>query len=147
MNCILLTYSAFIEHMGHINMSIIIFFLVTILFSALVVLGFELRAVSLVGRCSISWATPLALFALAILEIRSYFLPRLCWAMIFLFYASCCYWLTWGLVNFLPGLALNFGPPDLSLPSRQYYRYEPLELINNTSLSEVEEFVKICGGH
>jgi hypothetical protein len=27
------------------------------------------------------------------------------------------YWFKWGLVNFLPGLALNSDPPDLSLPS------------------------------
>jgi hypothetical protein len=31
-----------------------------------------------------------------------------------------------GLSNFLPGLALNYNPSDVSLPSRYNYRYEPL---------------------
>jgi hypothetical protein len=29
--------------------------------------------------------------------------------------------LRWGPENFLPGLALNYDPPSLLLPSRQYY--------------------------
>jgi hypothetical protein len=30
-----------------------------------------------------------------------------------------------GLMNYLPGLALNLDPPDLSLPSSKDYRSEP----------------------
>jgi hypothetical protein len=50
------------------------------------VVGFKLRALCLLGRHSTAWATPLALFALIILEIGSCFLPRAAWTMILLFF-------------------------------------------------------------
>jgi hypothetical protein len=55
------------------------------------VLGFELWASHLLGRCSTTWAT-LALLALVILEIGSPFLPRPAWSAFLLFYASCHSW-------------------------------------------------------
>jgi hypothetical protein len=42
----------------------------------LAVLGFEPRALHLLGRQSTGWAVPLALFALVNLEIGSCSLPR-----------------------------------------------------------------------
>jgi hypothetical protein len=36
------------------------------------------------------------------------------------------YWLRWGLINFLPGLASNFDPPNVHLPSKWDYRCELL---------------------
>jgi hypothetical protein len=55
------------------------------------VLGFELRASSLLGRCYISWATLPALFVLVIFEIRCHFMLRLTWiwGAIFLFVLAC----------------------------------------------------------
>jgi hypothetical protein len=38
-------------------------------------------------------------------------------------YPAC--WLTWSFAQFLQGLALNFSPPNLYLPSSWDYRYEP----------------------
>jgi hypothetical protein len=35
----------------------------------------------------------------------------------------------WGLENYLPGLASNLDPPDLSLPRSEDYRHEPPVLI------------------
>jgi hypothetical protein len=75
------------------------------------VLGFELSASCLLGRCSTAWAIPSALFALVCLETGSYFLPRQAWTLILLFYTShcswddrhtppSCYWLRWDLRNF-----------------------------------------------
>jgi hypothetical protein len=58
----------------------------------LATLGFELRALCLLGRCSTVRATPTSLFALVILEIVFCFLPRLAWTSIFLSYASHCSW-------------------------------------------------------
>jgi hypothetical protein len=46
-------------------------------FGGAAVLGFELRALRLVGRHWIAWATPPARFSLVVSEIRSCFLPRL----------------------------------------------------------------------
>jgi hypothetical protein len=57
-----------------------------------VVLGFELRALHLQSRCSTASATSLVHFALVILEMGV-------------------------LENYLPKLASNHDPPDLSLPS------------------------------
>jgi hypothetical protein len=34
----------------------------------------------------------------------------------------------WDLANYLPGLALNRDPPNLSFSSNQVYRHEPLIL-------------------
>jgi hypothetical protein len=43
---------------------------------------------------------------------------------------SCLFWSFYfedgGLKNYFPRLALNHDPPDLSLPSSEYYWYEPL---------------------
>jgi hypothetical protein len=52
---------------------------------SLVVLGFELSVLSLVGRHSITLVMPPTLFALVILEIGSHFLPRPVLTMIFLY--------------------------------------------------------------
>jgi hypothetical protein len=77
------------------------------------------------GRHSTIRATPLALFILVILEIGSCFLPRPAWTTALIHVAgwhectnvpSC--WLRWDLINFLPGLASNHYPHNLSLPSR-----------------------------
>jgi hypothetical protein len=53
-------------------------------------LGFEFRDSCLQSRCSTSWITPPVHFALV------------------------TFW-KWGLTNYLPGLALNSNPPNLSL--------------------------------
>jgi hypothetical protein len=60
--------------------------------------GFELRVLHLQNRPSTTWATPLVHFALIILEM--------------------------GPVNYLPGLASNYDPPGISLPSSYDYRRE-----------------------
>jgi hypothetical protein len=59
------------------------------IFFFLVVLGFEFRALHLLGRCSITWATLPALFCDGVFQA--------------------------GLRNYLPGLALNHDPPDFCL--------------------------------
>jgi hypothetical protein len=48
----------------------------SVLFFFLVVLGFELRATSLLSRYSSTSPTPLVLLARVILEIGTHFLPR-----------------------------------------------------------------------
>jgi hypothetical protein len=40
-------------------------------------LGFECRALYLLGKQSTTWSTLLALFALAIFDIGSHFMPKL----------------------------------------------------------------------
>jgi putative effector of murein hydrolase LrgA (UPF0299 family) len=56
-----------------------------------------------------------------VFEMGSQFMPRPVWTVILLFVlvyttAPRFFWLRWGLANFfLPGLALDFNPPDLSL--------------------------------
>jgi hypothetical protein len=57
-------------------------------FFLVVVLGFELRALYLLGRSSTAGTMPPALFALIILDIGSCFLPRPAWTSIFLCYTS-----------------------------------------------------------
>jgi hypothetical protein len=57
-------------------------------FHCFLALGFELRTLHLLGRCSIAWAIPPALFTLIILEMGSCFLPRSAWTMTFPIYAS-----------------------------------------------------------
>jgi hypothetical protein len=57
--------------------------------------GFELRTSHLQSRLSTAWATPEVHFAVVIFEM--------------------------GLVNYLPGLALNCNHPDLSLPSSLHF--------------------------
>jgi hypothetical protein len=103
--------------------------------------GFELRTLSLLGKCSTSWATPLDLFSLVILEIGSHFLPKLAWTLILLFYAShytwddrhvppCPTFFHWdGVLQtfFLPRLVWNYDPPYLSLPSTLDGRHVPLQ--------------------
>jgi hypothetical protein len=56
--------------------------------------------------------------------------------MLFYFSQLFLLWLIFGdggFRNYLPRLALNHKPPDLSLPSTQDYKYEPqhLALMNN----------------
>jgi hypothetical protein len=102
----------------------------------LAVLGFELRALFLPGRCTITWTTPPALFALDIFRILSRIYA---WTgldhdppnytsskagMTGVYHHTlkavphpAFYRLRWSLVDFLPGLALNSNPPDLCLPS------------------------------
>jgi hypothetical protein len=57
-------------------------------FFLVVVLGFKLRTLSLMGRCFTTWATRPALFDLVTLETGSCFLPRLAWISILLCYTS-----------------------------------------------------------
>jgi hypothetical protein len=101
------------------------------------VLEFEFRAFHLLGSCSTTWDTPPAIFALVISEMWSCFLARQSRTMNFLFYTSPCNWdykhiplcpalFCWnGILQILPRLESNCGPPDLSLPSSKNYRYEP----------------------
>jgi hypothetical protein len=104
-------------------------------FFFLVVLGVRRKALHLVGRYSITWATPSDLFTLVIFEIGSCFMPRLAWTVILFIlpYASGMtteptHWLRWSPANSLPGLTLNLDPPNLCLPSSYYYRHEPLHM-------------------
>jgi hypothetical protein len=94
------------------------------------VLGFELRASHLVVRHCTAWATLPAFFAPVILEIKSCFLHRWAWTEILLFLASHCHWDDGWVppctiffcsdrvlqIFFLPRLAWNHDPPNLSLP-------------------------------
>jgi hypothetical protein len=94
----------------------------------LAVLEFELRALFLLGRCSTAWVTSLALFTSVILDMGPLF-PRPAWTTVLPFYTSHHHWddgrvspcpafSHWdgGLTNFfLPGLAWNLSPPNLSL--------------------------------
>jgi hypothetical protein len=81
----------------------------------------------------IAWATPATLFALVILEIWSYFLPRPPWTVILLFYASFGHWddrcmppwldfFHWGSSS---SLAQNHNPPNLSFPHSWDDRHAP----------------------
>jgi hypothetical protein len=54
-------------------------------------LGFELRALLLLGRCSTMWARLPAIFALITSETGPHFLPRPVWTAM-LCYTSCCHW-------------------------------------------------------
>jgi hypothetical protein len=102
------------------------------------VLGFELRAMPLLDRCSTPWAMPQHF-------CFSYFLngisllcpgwpgPQSCYLSVLCKWDDRCtplcpafYWLIWGLTNFLPRLALNHDPPNLYLLSSWDYRCEPL---------------------
>jgi hypothetical protein len=95
-------------------------------FYFLAVLGFELKALHLLGRHSITWAMPPTLFTV-IFQIRSPICVCLGWPGLqssylrFLLswdnrYVPLCpafTWLGWGLLNFFPGVALNYNPPNL----------------------------------
>jgi hypothetical protein len=78
-----------------------------------------------------AWATLPAIFALVMLDIDSYFLPRLVWSVILLFFLSFLPSLGWqGMCHhaelfsiemescqlFLPWLAWSCNPPNPSLP-------------------------------
>jgi hypothetical protein len=77
-----------------------------------VILGFELRALHLVGWCSKHLSQASSHFYLVILEIGSCFLPRSAWTIILLFMLSAIagisgrnhhsqlFPLRWGLTNF-----------------------------------------------
>jgi hypothetical protein len=65
---------------------------ITSFFFFFVVLGFELGASHLLGRCSTAWASLPTLFAMVNLEMGSHFLPRLAWTVVLLFWASCHSW-------------------------------------------------------
>jgi hypothetical protein len=72
---------------------------------------------------------PPAIFVLVIYETGPQFTLRQAWPMIFLLKLPCIAGMTGichrvqslvemgGLMNYLPGLATNFDPPDLSFPS------------------------------
>jgi hypothetical protein len=49
------------------------------------------------------------------------------------------HWLRWSLMKFLPGLALNHNPLDLSLPRSYDYRLEPARIID-VSLAHISSF-------
>jgi hypothetical protein len=98
-------------------------------FFLLGLLGFEVRSLHLIGRYFSAWTMPPASFALVILDLGSYVLPRLTWTVIFLFYAFHSRWddkhappgPTFFCQNrvsltSLPRLALNCNPPNLCLP-------------------------------
>jgi hypothetical protein len=109
--------------------------------------GVWIHGLTLLGRCSTTWATPPVFFALVIFEIRSHIYA---WAGLDhdpSIYACCIgwddrlmppgpafYWLGWNLMNFLPRLASNCNPPHLCLLSSQDYRREllcPVISLNN----------------
>jgi hypothetical protein len=79
----------YIEYWIYIYIYIIYIYIYIYIFFFLVVLGFEFRALHLLGRCSINWATLPALFCDGVFQA--------------------------GLRNYLPGLALNHDPPDFCL--------------------------------
>jgi hypothetical protein len=92
------------------------------------VLGFELRILSLSGRFSATQAMTLNLFTLVILERGSHFFPKLTLTPIFLFYTSVVLGMTgvcphaqifsveMDLANFfLPGVVWNHDLPDLRM--------------------------------
>jgi hypothetical protein len=54
-------------------------------FFFLEVLGFDRRTLCWLGRHSTSWTMPVALFALVIFEVGSYFLPWVAWTVIIVF--------------------------------------------------------------
>jgi hypothetical protein len=104
----------------------------TFFFFFLVVLGFEIGALCLLGRCSTAWVTPLTLF------VFISYLPNRVWLLcldrpylwLLCSWDDRCtplhppfYWLRWGLLNspLLRGLTLNHSP-DLCLPSSQVAR-------------------------
>jgi hypothetical protein len=58
----------------------------------LVILGFELRALHLLGRYSTSWLMPPVLLFLVIFEMESCFLPKQVWTTVLLFYTFCHSW-------------------------------------------------------
>jgi hypothetical protein len=100
-----------------------------------VVVEFELRASCLLGRCCITWAMPLVLFALVIFQVGSSFLPGLAWTVIILLnllgswdhrYVPPCpaYWLRWSFTNFLPRSS-NHSLPIWCLLSSWDYMCEP----------------------
>jgi hypothetical protein len=92
-----------------------------------IVLGFEIRTLHLLGKCS--RAMHLTLFVLVIFEMGSRFMPRLLWTaeLLFVFLwivgvtAALC--LTQPLVEmgvsqtFLTQLVLKYNPPNCHLPS------------------------------
>jgi hypothetical protein len=98
----------------------------------LAVLGFELRALHLLGKCSTTRATSPALFSFSYFsdKVLHFFCPgpHLC---LLLSWDSKCVsprpicWLRKSFTNFLPGLALNHDLPNLCLPSRCGHRHEP----------------------
>jgi hypothetical protein len=101
------------------------------------VLEFELRAQHLLGRHSTTWSTPPALFAPFMSEIGSHFMPGLAWTTVLLFMlpgllgwqawpaTPSFYLLRWGLVNFSPGLIVNYDPLDCHLSGSEDCTLEP----------------------
>jgi hypothetical protein len=100
------------------------------------VTGILNQGLHLLGKCSTTWATPPALFALVIFQVKSCDSPLPFMALDHdpPTYASHCWdyrgtlpclacWLRWELSNFLPGLALNCNPSDLCLQSNWDYRH------------------------
>jgi hypothetical protein len=108
------------------------------------ILGFEFRASYLLGRCSATWAMPLALFCCNYFSDSLLFMHgadlRLCSSYLCLLCSrdrrhmpSClAYWLRWRF--YLPRLALNGNRPNLCLLSSWNYRYEPWWLPKHKSL-------------
>jgi hypothetical protein len=102
---------------------------------------FGLRTSGLLGRCSTTWATPPALFAL-ILEIGPHFMPRpgssqssyLCFPAIGGMTGECQAGMTdmhhlrpaisWDgvLKTYCSGMGLSCDPPNLCIPSSEEYR-------------------------
>jgi hypothetical protein len=102
----------------------------------LLVLGLELGALCLLGRCSITWNISPALFSFSYFHRASCFCPGPLLDCVCPTYASHVATTTsipsypalslkWGLPNILPMLASSHGPPDIHLPSSWGYRYEP----------------------
>jgi hypothetical protein len=109
-------------------------------------LEFELRSLHSPGRCSTTWVIPSSLFCFVCVCVALIIflgrVLRLCPGQPGLRASCLCflhswddrcttphpafYWLRWGLMNFLPRLALNHNSPNLYLPCGWDYRHEPL---------------------
>jgi hypothetical protein len=108
---------------------------------AFVCVEFELRALSLLGKCSTTWATAPDHFCF------SYFSSRVLWFYMLALdhnpptYSLLCssndrcippcsaYLLRWGIATFWQGLASNHDPPDFCFPRSRDYRQKPLCLV------------------
>jgi hypothetical protein len=132
--------SFFVKLFFHMSYQVLVIFFFT------AILGFKLRTLHLLGRLSTSWATLPSHFALVIFEIGICFFclgqsgP---WSFYYKLIAIAerwqvwttvpSYWLRWGLMNFLPALAMNSDPPWFPLPASQVTRITAMSHLHPTN--------------